>query len=132
MRHISSESASFLVWRHVTQEQVQALRGQNPAPGAPIPLSPGLGGGCGISWHLLHGLAVSGEEGLDERQQAVLVDLYGGVLRQGEAWGFSNAKLSVLLGLFKEVHSKSVRDRLALEGSFRVFREGLLSHSVQR
>jgi hypothetical protein len=86
------------------------------------------------AWQLLHELAAAGEGGdtLDAAQLGILVDLCASTLRQGEEWGFSDEKLSVLLGLVKETHAASVRGRLTLEASFRFFRDSLLNHSVQR
>jgi hypothetical protein len=49
-----------------------------------------------------------------------------------QAWGFDDERLSVLVGLVKEVHEASVAQRLTIEASFGLFKDSLLNHSVHR
>jgi len=67
-----------------------------------------------------------------DQRIGVLVDFYASVLRQGEAWGFDDAKLATLLGLAKSTHEAAVSHRMTLDASFRWFCDALLRHSVQR
>lgn len=130
----SGSTPTMLLWKHVTQQHLATLRRPHDEPcevlstQKPDPAATG----CSPSWRALRELAAADAAGLDAHQEAVLVDLYGGALRQGEAWGFSDTKLSVLVGLVKETHMGSVTGRMTLESSFQAFKEGLLRHSVQR
>lgn len=49
-----------------------------------------------------------------------------------QVWSFDDERLSVLLGLVKEVHDASVAQRLTIERSFAFFKDTLLNHSVHR
>lgn len=119
------------MWTHVSSEQLQRLRrrcADGPADGD---------GGPGAEWPALLEVAAAGAAGpggsaLTPGQAGALAELCGGALLQGEAWGFSDEKLGVLLGLVKETHARAARGRLPMEAAFRFFRDALLRHSVQR
>ncbi|GBF96027.1 hypothetical protein Rsub_08842 [Raphidocelis subcapitata] len=139
---------AFLVWKHVSSEQLQALRQHGERAAAAEDADSGIdgagaaarrsGGEAPTGWAALRQLAgagdASGEAGgsLTPEQEEVMIELCGGALAQGEAWGFSDEKLSALLGIVKETHARAARERLPVEAAFRFFRDALLRHSVQR
>jgi hypothetical protein len=65
-------------------------------------------------------------------QARVLRELWAAALRQGAGLGFSDTKLSALLGLVAAAHGAAVSGRLLQECSFRGFVHDLLRHGAQR
>lgn len=65
-------------------------------------------------------------------KDAINLDLYVHTLQFGESQKYADDKLSGLLSLVKEVHLKSVGDKLTVQRSFELFKDLLLKHSVQR
>eukprot|EP00201_Polytomella_parva_P018872 CAMPEP_0175072598 /NCGR_PEP_ID=MMETSP0052_2-20121109/20011_1 /TAXON_ID=51329 ORGANISM="Polytomella parva, Strain SAG 63-3" /NCGR_SAMPLE_ID=MMETSP0052_2 /ASSEMBLY_ACC=CAM_ASM_000194 /LENGTH=283 /DNA_ID=CAMNT_0016340145 /DNA_START=65 /DNA_END=916 /DNA_ORIENTATION=+ len=60
------------------------------------------------------------------------LDLYVHTLQFGQSLQFDAAKLSGLFSIVKDVHLRSIREQLAIESSFSIFKSLILQHSVHR
>jgi hypothetical protein len=106
------------VWKDLTSKQLEAIRHPHPKKG--FTGRDILASFTGLSDYQ------------SNPQTAIHLDLYVATLQFGDQLGFTDDKLSGLFSIVKLVHHRSIGEALTMERSFLLFKELLLSHSVQR